>query len=248
MGARQYIGSMVVGMSGGWRDAGNRWLPGRCAVCHAWSVGAVCDACVSLFGQPQHRCSRCAVRLPPNLGQCGACVRQPPPLAGVLAAVDYDYPWAQLVRAFKFHADIAWASSFATLMRSSPWVEPAIDDADWIIPMPLSNQRLRERGFNQSLALARAVAQEHADKVQGGVLLRIRDTLPQSSLPHPQRQANVAKAFVVHPDRFAALRGKKVLLLDDVMTTGASLHAAARALQHAGAQPATALVFARTPA
>jgi len=58
----------------------------------------------------------------------------------------------------------------------------------------------------------------------------------------------VAQAFVVHPDRFAALRGKKVLLLDDVMTTGASLHAAARALLHAGAQPVTALVFARTPA
>jgi ComF family protein len=169
-------------------------------------------------------------------------------LARVLAAVDYDYPWAQLVRAFKFHADIAWARSFARLMRSAPWVEPALEEADWIVPMPLSAQRLRERGFNQSLVLARALAREQPAKVQDGVILRIRDTLPQSSLPHPQRQANVAQAFVVHPDRFAALRGKKVLLLDDVMTTGASLHAAARALLHAGAQPVTALVFARTPA
>ena len=249
LGARQYIGSMAVGRPGRWGvDAGDRWLPGRCAVCHAWPAAALCEECVALFAQPQHRCRSCATRLPPNLAQCGACVRQAPPLARVLAAVDYDYPWAQLVRAFKFHADIAWARSFARLMRSTPWVEPALEVADWIIPMPLSAQRLRERGFNQSLVLARALARELPTKVQDGVILRIRDTLPQSSLPHPQRQANVAQAFVVHPDRFAALRGKKVLLLDDVMTTGASLHAAAGALLHAGAQPVTALVFARTPA
>ena len=246
-GARQYIGTM--GADRLWRrgNAWDGWLAGRCAVCHAWTAGAVCEECVTLFGQPRNRCRTCAAILPPNLAHCGGCVRQPPPVIGVLAAVDYDYPWAQLVRAFKFHGDIAWARLFARLMRSTPWLEPALEDSDWILPMPLSTQRLRERGFNQSLVLACAVADAQVRKVRHDALLRIRDTLPQSSLPQSERQANVARAFVVHPDHFTALRGKKVILVDDVMTTGASLHAAAQALIRAGTEPVTALVFARTP-
>ena len=200
-----------------------------------------------LFGQPQTRCRTCAVSLPETITQCGACLRQPPPLAAVLAAVDYDYPWAQMVRDFKFHADIAWARSFARMMRSTPWVDPALETADWIVPMPLSRQRLLDRGFNQSDVLASALETGPHRKVRGDVLVRIRDTAAQSSLPRSERHVNVAKAFVVHPDRFDAVRGKKVVLVDDVMTTGASLHAAARALAQAGAAQTIALVFARTP-
>ena len=199
------------------------------------------------FGQPRTRCRTCAASLPSAVPQCGACLRQPPPLAAVLAAVDYDYPWANMVREFKFHADIAWARSFARMMRSTPWVDPALEAADWIIPMPLSKQRLLERGFNQSAVLAAALEAGPGSKVRHNVLVRIRDTAAQSSLPRRERQANVAHAFAVHPDWFAALRGKKVVLVDDVMTTGASLHAAAQALAQAGAAQTVALVFARTP-
>jgi len=165
----------------------------------------------------------------------------------VLAAVDYDYPWATMVRDFKFHADIAWARSYARMMRSTPWVDPALEAADWIIPMPLSKQRLLERGFNQSAVLAAALETGPGSKVRHDVLVRIRDTAAQSSLPRRERQANVAQAFAVHPDWFTALRGKKVVLVDDVMTTGASLHAAAQALAQVGAAQTVALVFARTP-
>jgi len=174
-------------------------------------------------------------------------LRNPPPLAAVLAAVEYDYPWAQMVRDFKFHADIAWARSFARMMRSTPWVDPALEEADWIVPMPLSQQRLLERGFNQSAVLASALETGAPRKVRHDVLVRIRDTAAQSSLPRRERHANVARAFAVHPDWFAQIRGKKVVLVDDVMTTGASLHAAARALSQAGVAQTMALVFARTP-
>ena len=200
-----------------------------------------------LFGQPRIRCRTCAASLPQTVSQCGACLRQPPPLAEVLAAVDYDYPWANMVRDFKFHADIAWARSFARMMRSTPWVDPALEAADWIVPMPLSKQRLLERGFNQSALLASALETGAQRKVRHDVLVRIRDTAAQSKLPRRERHANVAQAFAVHPDWFAPLRGKKVVLVDDVMTTGASLHAAARALAQAGAAQTVALVFARTP-
>ena len=199
------------------------------------------------FGQPRTRCRTCAASLPETVSQCGACLRKPPPLAAVLAAVDYDYPWANMVRDFKFHADIALARSFARMMRSTPWVDPALEAADWIVPMPLSKQRLLERGFNQSAVLAAALETGPGSKVRHNVLVRIRDTAAQSSLPRRERQANVAQAFAVHPDWITALRGKKVVLVDDVMTTGASLHAAAQALAQAGAAQTVALVFARTP-
>jgi len=202
---------------------------------------------VRLFGQPRTRCRTCAANLPSTVMQCGACLRQPPPLVGVLAAVDYEYPWANIVRDFKFHADIAWARSFARMMRSTPSVDPALEAADWIVPMPLSKQRLMERGFNQSALLASALETGPVRKVRHDVLVRIRDTAAQSKLPRKERHANVAQAFAVHPDWFTALRGKKVVLVDDVMTTGASLHAAARALAQAGAAQTVALVFARTP-
>ncbi len=199
------------------------------------------------FGQPRTRCRTCAAILPQTMTQCGACLRQPPPLAAVFAAVDYDYPWAQMVRDFKFHADIAWARSFARMMRSTPWVDPALEAADWIVPMPLSQQRLLERGFNQSAVLAGALEIGRDRKVRHDLLVRIRDTAAQSSLPRRDRHANVAQAFAVHPDWFTTLRGKKVVVVDDVMTTGASLQAAARALTQAGAGHIVALVFARTP-
>ena len=113
--------------------------------------------------------------------------------------------------------------------------------------MPLSKQRLLQRGFNQSALLAGALEAGPVRKVHHEILVRIRDTAAQSSLPRSERHANVAHAFAVHPDWFTALRGKKVVLVDDVMTTGASLHAAAQALAQAGAAQTVALVFARTP-
>jgi ComF family protein len=144
---------------------------------------------------------------------------------------------------FKFHEQPAWARSFAMLMRAAPWIEPALDCADMLIPMPISRERLRERGFNQTLLIARQLAR---DKVTNDVLLRVRDAPAQSTLPRKERLHNVANAFAVDPLRVDALRGKRVVLLDDVMTSGASLHSAATALKKAGVGHLCTMVFART--
>ena len=127
-------------------------------------------------------------------------------------------------------------------MRSAPWVEPALDAADLVLPMPLSRERLRERGFNQALLLARALA---PSKTQANFLLRMRDTPPQSSLSRAARLDNVRHAFAMEPLYPTAVAGKRVVLVDDVMTSGASLTAAAQCLRQAGAAHITALVFAR---
>lgn len=160
-----------------------------------------------------------------------------------LAAVDYAYPWSGLVVDFKFHQQPGWARTLAALMRSAPWVEPALEQADLIVPMPLSRQRLRERGFNQTLQLARAL---DSTKVAPDLLLRIHDTPPQSSLPRKERVRSVQGVYAVDPLKLATMKGKRLVLLDDVMTSGASLFAAATVLRTAGVAHITGLVFART--
>ena len=218
-------------------------LPSRCAICHAWPSRVLCDACVTRFAQPVSRCATCALPVPQGVKQCGACLTHPPPLDACLAAVDYDWPWTDCVARFKFGGQPGWAGALATVMRSAPWVEPALERAELVLPMPLSRERLATRGFNQALLLARHLAPAQTDAT---LLLRTRDTLPQSALARAERLRNLRGAFAVEPLRVAALKGRRVLIVDDVMTSGASLHAAATVLREAGATHIAAVVLART--
>jgi ComF family protein len=220
-------------------------LPGQCAVCRAWPAQPVCEACVARFAQPQPRCRRCALPVPAGVTECGRCVREPPPLDQCHAAVAYDYPWSALITQFKFHGEPGWARALATLMRSTPWVEPALEHADHVLPMPLSDARLAERGFNQSVLLARCLSPA---KTSAGLLLRTRHTAAQSALDRDARRANVKGAFAVEPLRASELRGARVVLVDDVMTSGATLFSAAAVLRRAGAAHVAAVVVARTDA
>jgi ComF family protein len=218
-------------------------LPGQCAVCHAWPAQPVCSSCVTRFAQPQPRCQTCALPVPAGISRCGACLKSPPPLDACLAAVGYTYPWSELIARYKFGDMPGWSATLAGLLRSMPWVEPALEAADLLLPVPLSRQRLQQRGYNQALELARHLAPA---KAAPDLLLRIRDTPPQSSLQRVERLRNVKGAFAVEPLRQAEVRGKRVVLIDDVMTSGASLFAAAQALRDAGAAHITGLVLART--
>ena len=217
-------------------------VPSQCAVCRAWPAQPVCEACVVRFAQPHPRCRTCALPVVGSVEQCGACVRSPPPLDACVAAVAYEYPWSRLILEFKFGQRPGWAPRFAMLLRSAPWVEPALENAGLVLPMPLSAQRMRERGFNQALELARHLAPA---KCRPGLLLRIKDTPPQSALKRAQRLHNVRHAFAVEPLRAGELAHARVVLVDDVMTSGASLYAAALALRAAGAAHITGIVLAR---
>jgi ComF family protein len=218
-------------------------LPSQCLVCRAWPAQSICEACVNRFAQPRQRCQTCALALPAGVQQCGACIKEPPPLDRCLAAVSYDFPWSDLIVDYKFHQQPGLASALTLLLRSTPWVEPALDAAHLVLPLPLSKQRLRTRGFNQALLLAQHLA---PDKADGQLLLRIQDTPAQSSLTRAQRLDSVKHAFAVDPLRHKLLQGARLVLVDDVMTSGASLFAAARVLRAAGAAHITGLVIART--
>ena len=221
-----------------------RTVPSQCAICHAWPAQRLCDDCVRRFARQRPRCRTCALAVPEGVAHCGACLRHPNGLDACHAAVDYGYPWSGVLQAFKFRGDPGWAGALATLLRSTPWVEPALEAAELVLPIPLAPQRLRMRGFNQALLLAQALAPA---RVQAGLLLRTHDTPAQSGLHRARRLRNLARAFAVEPLCAAQLAGRQVLLVDDVMTTGATLQAAATVLRQAGAARVTALVLARTP-
>ena len=231
----------------------------QCAVCHSWPAEQVCQPCLARFAAWQPRCAGCALLLPADLPlglrtvprHCIDCLRRHPPLDNTLAAVPYAYPWSNLISRYKFGEQHGWADFFATLMLKTPGVAPALDELtarDWVIALPLSTERLQTRGFNQAWELASALAHQAQTRGQADarLLLRVKHTRPQSQLKREARLANVKGAFQVDPLRASGLDGRRVVLVDDVMTSGASLFAAAQALRDAGAAHITALVLART--
>ena len=223
-----------------------RRLPSQCAVCHGWARERLCHTCVERFAAPRPRCARCAIGVPEGVATCGACLRQPPPFERTVAALDYDHPWDELVRRFKFDAalDLANALSQRLLeaVRRSDVGRP-----DWLLPVPLATERLRERGYNQAWELARRIGQEMGCASDPRLLLRMMDTPHQLALPPERRAANVRGVFALEPQRRHELPGRSVAIVDDVMTTGATAAEIARTLLQAGARSVQVWVLARTP-
>ena len=223
-------------------SGGSLW-PSQCLVCRAWPAQTLCGACVARFAPGGERCRTCALPVPSGVTVCGACLRAPPPMALCLAALPYAWPWSMCIGRWKFEGDVGLTRPLAALLRATPGVPELLADADWVLPMPLSAERLAERGHNPALLLARRLA---PGRVHPGLLLRTRHTPPQRSLPRAERLKNVRGAFQVDPLLAPQLQGRRVALLDDVMTTGASVREAATALQQAGTAQVTVLVLART--
>lgn len=216
-----------------------RW-PSFCQICHAWPSTAVCTSCVARFAQPMRRCPRCAQALASDV--CESCQTLPSVLDACLTAVSYGFPWDSCVARLKFQSDLGWARHLAHLMHHAPHVEPALEAAQLVLPMPLSASRLRERGFNQADALAKQLA---PNKAHANLLLRSGDGAHQVGASREERLALVEHVFWIAPKALPTLRNQRVVLVDDVMTTGATLYAAARVLRAAGVAHITGLVFAR---
>lgn len=179
--------------------------------------------------------------MPTSAGECGECLRHPPALAHTRAVFVYGFPLDRLVPRLKFHRDLAAGRLMAALMAEALATAPR---PDAILPVPLHPRRLRQRGYDQALELARPLAEALSLPLRTDLLQRSRPTAPQSELHAAERQRNVARAFVVPP---AITPPAHVCLIDDVMTTGATLQAAARVLLSAGALRVDAWVCARVP-
>ena len=221
-------------------------LPSLCAVCRAWDRRRVCGTCLARFATPRPRCRRCAAVVPQGTTQCGECLTAPPPFAHAVAAVDYGYPWDRLIAQLKFREALDLGGALAALLREAIERSEA-PRAELALPVPLSHERLRERGFNQAWELARRTARALRIEARAAVLLRVKDTPHQLSLPRDQRADNVRGAFAVDARQARRLQGRSVAVVDDVMTTGTTLAELARVLQRAGAREVHAWAVARTP-
>ena len=169
-----------------------------------------------------------------------------------MVALDYAYPWSGLIAQYKFGNQPGWASFFAQLLLDVPGVRhtfDALDAQDLILPMPLSKERLQTRGFNQALELAAQLTRRSAaiGNLDAALLLRVKNTRPQTELNRRARLDNVSGAFVMEPLRAHVMQGRRVILVDDVMTSGASIFTAASVLRDAGAAHVEAIALARTP-
>lgn len=209
-----------------------RHLPQNCLLCASpCKNNALCAPCRSKLPLLEAlRCPVCA--LPTPQGElCGACLAHPPHFDATLAVFRYQFPVDKLIHALKYRHRLAIASLLGGAIASEL---PRIPDL--VVPMPLSPQRLRMRGFNQAVAIGR-----HLGLPLLTEQIARRDTPPQAELPWRERAANVRHAFECGLD----LRGKHIAIIDDVMTTGATLNELARTLKNCGALRVENWVVAR---
>jgi ComF family protein len=215
-----------------------RALPSNCALCGAASMSQrlclPCDA--SLPRLPARQCRRCALPLPSG-EICGTCLSAPPAYDGVAAAFVYAFPVDALVQRYKYAPDLSLAPVLGRLLATAPCGE-----VDAVLAMPLGAARLRARGFNQAHELARIAARVCGVPFLACACRKVDETPPQASLPWKERAANVRGSFVCDAD----LAGRRVAIVDDVMTTGATVNELARVLRRAGACSVRVWVLART--
>jgi len=209
---------------------------GSCFLCRGAATSVLCPACeADLPRLAPPLCPRCALASPRG-ETCGRCLADPPHFDATVAALEYAFPADALVHALKFRGELALAPLLAALLKERI---PAQERIDCVVPVPLSRQRLNERGYNQAAEIAR-----HLD--HGRLLLsaceRARDTVPQLDLPFEERKRNVRGAFACT----ANVKGLAVAVVDDVMTTGATLDEMAKILKGAGAARVVNWVLART--
>ena len=235
------IGSIVRAAGGAVRKASQCALPQSCVLCRSPCGNAlVCGPCADAMPKDDRACPRCA--LASNDGRvCGACIAKPPPFDAAIAAWRYAFPADRLLQAFKYAGMLALAEPLACALADAIVLRDAARP-DAVIAMPLSRSRQRERGFNHAHEIARRLA-GRLDVPLVHALRRTRDAPAQAGLTLRERARNLRDAF----EASVEVAGRSVAIVDDVMTTGATLRAAARALRSAGAARVDAWVVARTP-
>ncbi|MGC4061713.1 MAG: phosphoribosyltransferase family protein [Aquabacterium sp.] len=225
-------------------------LPGQCLICRRWQASSLCTHCLEAWRAPVARCQRCAIDLPAYRADagheiCALCEDQSPEVDRTICAVHYTAPWSPLLARLKFRDGTALARPLGALLAQA--VAPRLSDVNLIVPVPLSRQRLAERGYNQSWLLARQVGKRLKVEARHDLLERRTHTSRLMAMSAEERQRHIAGAFEVTTTGLRLVPGRDVAIVDDVMTTGATLNAAAATLLDAGAHSVSAWVVARTP-
>jgi ComF family protein len=221
-----------------------RMMPQDCQLCGVSTPTAICAACAHDLPIRQGLGCKCCGQIGDVESlegeTCGDCLADPPKFDVTQSAFLYAFPLDKLMQSFKFNANLAlldfFVEQFVAALKRNNVAMP-----DVIIPMPLAKKRLATRGFNQSALLAREIGKQLQIKVESHGLLRVRETPPQAGLNRSARLENMKGAF----DCAQNLAGQRIALVDDVMTTGATMSDAARALKKQGATKIDAWAIAR---
>ena len=216
-------------------------------MCGRWQAQAVCTACQRSWRITLPRCLRCALPWPDpaRAFDCPACEARQPEFDRAIAALDYLPPWSGLISRFKFQRASSLQAPFVAMMADAIRQRP--HRVDLILPVPLSAGRLAERGYNQAWLLAKGLGQALHHRTADNALLRTRSTPRLMNLDSEERLRAIRGAFQVSPNWTAKLRGRHVALVDDVLTTGATLDEISRVLRQHGVAGVSAWVLARTP-
>lgn len=221
--------------------------PPTCVLCGAPGDQGLdlCMGCHADLPSIAPSCPRCALPLPASatdpVGPCGACLQRPPPFSVCHAAFRYEDPLPALVHGLKFRDRFNMIRLLGSLLARALPADAARPDA--IVPVPLHPRRLRERGYNQSLELAKVVGAELGVPVDTGCCARVRATPPQAALDKKTRLRNLHGAFRATKD----LSERHLAILDDVVTTGSSVTELSQVLRHAGCRRVDVWTLARTP-
>ena len=255
-------GALMPALRSAATAAADLLLPRVCAVCARPSErdAMVCGLCWSRAVRlPEPQCRRCGHPLPlePNGagkeggsgGSCRYCESLPPYVRAVRSFAWMDRgTGSAIVHALKYGGWWRTGEEIGMRLARLSWPADVIEERAMVVPVPLAPARERERGYNQSAAIARPVAAQWRVRLRTDVLARRRATRSQTRLTPGERLANVSGAFAVSPAARRAVRNAHVILVDDVITTGATLDACASALLEAGARITSYLTFGRAPA
>jgi ComF family protein len=201
----------------------------------------VCKQCESSFIDTSNRCLSCATKLSSGLSFCGACLAHAPQFSKAYTLYDYSDSCAILIKQFKFDHQLCIGDYFAhKLFDFYNSIIEEKGDYDAIIPLPLSNKRLKERGYNQTHELLRVIAKKSNTVIDMASVKRIKATKPLSSLNLEKRKVEIKGAFSAQPMNYS-----NVLLVDDIMTTGSSLNELAKTVLKAGVESCDVLTLAR---
>ena len=221
-----------------------------CLICDECteSVESVCNACETELPWLIEQCERCALPLPMEGLICGQCQRHPPAFKQVVTPWTYNFPIDTLISRFKHQARWPLGRMLARLLAQHlqhRFDNAELDRPDRLLPVPMARKRLRERGFNQALMVARWLSKALDIPYHEHALLRPHETVAQQDLDAKARKRNLLNAFALAPDVHVA--GQHLALVDDVLTTGATAHSLARLLIGAGARQVDIYCLARTP-
>jgi len=225
-------------------------LPARCLLCHLSSnQKLICQYCNDALSIPRPCCLHCGLSLSKTQAFCGDCLKQKHSFTQLHAIANYQTPYPTLIKKFKYTKQLIFGELLADLLLESIQsnISPTqLSTIDYLLPVPLHKKKLYQRGFNQAQLLAEKLAKQLHIPILTKTVSRAKETVAQENLSLTERKKNLSKAFDISVNKKQNIQGRRIIIIDDVVTTGATVNSLAKALLQAGAKQIDIWCLCRT--